>query len=389
VNDSTRRVTAFVLAWALSLGAARAADEPQIQLSTKTPPTVDVTGLPAADLSAVAKLGLQGDAWSKLFAVYVAPAPGKQTGPAVLGSYRVEDGVLRFEPRFPLVPGLAYRAVFELSQVPTRAARRESTIQKELIIVKPKTEPARIVQVFPTTDRLPENQLKFYLVFSAPMARGDVYRHIKLLDEKGQAVELPFLELDQELWDKSAQRLTVFCDPGRIKRGLKPREEFGPVLTEGKRYTLVIDTGLEDANGNPLKEPFRKVFQALAPDDTQPDPKTWKLQAPAVGTKAPLTVTSPKPLDRALFERLVWVVDSRGRKVAGTVAVTHEEKVWQFTPTAAWQAGTYRLVADSRLEDLAGNSIARPFEVDVFHPVTRETKSQTVDVPFEVQPARP
>ena len=116
-----------------------------------------------------------------------------------------------------------------------------------------------MAQVYPTADRLPENQLKFYVVFSAPMARGGVYRHINLLDERGKAVDLPFLELDQELWDKSAQRLTVFCDPGRIKRGLKPREEFGPVLVEGKRYTLVIDTGLEDANGNPLKERFQKL----------------------------------------------------------------------------------------------------------------------------------
>jgi hypothetical protein len=348
---------------------------------------VEVTGISAADLSAVSNLGLQGDAWSKLFSVYVAPAPGKQAGPAVLGSYRIEGGVLRFEPRFPLARGLVYRAVFEPSQVPTRAARHEPAIQKELIIPKPRTAPARVVQVYPTTDRLPENQLKFYLVFSAPMARGDVYRHIKLLDEEGKAVDLPFLELDQELWDKSAQRLTVFCDPGRIKRGLKPREEFGPVLTEGKHYTLVIDTGLEDANGNALKGPFRKAFQALPPDDTQPDPKTWKVQVPAAGTRTPLTVTSPKSLDQALFERLVWVVDSQGRKVAGNVAVTREEKVWQFTPATAWEAGKYHLVADTRLEDLAGNNIARPFEVDVFHPIQREIKGQTVGVPFEVRPA--
>jgi hypothetical protein len=41
-------------------------------------------------------------------------------------------------------------------------------------------------------------------------------------------------------------------------------------------------------------------------------------------------------------------------------------------------------VADTRLEDLAGNSIAKPFEVDVFHPVQREIKTETVKVPFEI-----
>jgi hypothetical protein len=380
-------MAAFFVGCVCCGGAAGADDQPQIQLGRKSPPTVDITGLPAADLSAISNLGLKGDAWSRVFAVYVAPARGKLPGPAVLGSYRVEAGVLRFEPRYPLVPGVPYRAVFEPSQVPTRAARHEPTIQQELLIAKPKAEPSRVVQVYPTADRLPENQLKFYLVFSAPMARGDVYRHIKLLDEHGKAIDLPFLELDQELWDKSAQRLTVFCDPGRIKRGLKPREDLGPVLTEGKRYTLVIDSGLEDANGNPLKEPFRKAFQALPPDDTQPDPKTWKVLAPPAGTKTPLTVTSPKSLDQALFERLVWVVDAQGRKVAGTVTVTQEEKVWRFTPAAAWEAGNYQLVADTRLEDLAGNNIARPFEVDVFHPIEREIRSQTVSIPVAVRQA--
>jgi len=49
-----------------------------------------------------------------------------------------------------------------------------------------------------------------------------------------------------------------------------------------------------------------------------------------------------------------------------------------------WKAGRYYFVADTRLEDLAGNSIARPFEVDVFHPVEREVKGETVRIPFDV-----
>jgi hypothetical protein len=384
VNDRTR--LAAIVGITVLLGAApvQSAEGLQIRLTGKSAPTVDVAGLPAADLSAIDKLGLQGEAWSKLFAVYVVPAAGKQRGPAMLGSYRLEDNVLRFEPRYPLVPGVRYRAVFEPSHVPTRAARNEPVIEKELSLLKPKTEPARVTQVYPSTDRLPENQLKFYLHFSAPMARGGVYQHIRLLDEKGKEIDLPFLELDEELWDNACKRLTVFCDPGRIKRGLKPREEFGPVLEEGKRYTLVIDTGLEDANGNALKEPFRKAFRALPPDDARLDPKTWKLQAPAAGTREPVTVTFPKPLDHALLERLVWVTDARGRKLPGTLTVTGEETIWRFTPTTAWEAGAYHLVADTRLEDLAGNSIARPFEVDVFHPVQREVKTETIKVPFTV-----
>jgi hypothetical protein len=314
----------------------------------------------------------------------VVPSAGKERGPALLGSYRIEEGVLRFEPRFPLVRGVRYRVVFDPARVPSRAALKEKPIEKEILLAKPKTDPTVVTQVYPTADRLPENQLKFYLHFSAPMSKGDSYKHIKLLDEKGEAVFVPFLELEQELWNGDATRLTVFCDPGRIKRGLRPREEDGPVLEEGKSYTLVIERGLEDANGNPLKEEFRKKFKALAPDDKQPDPKNWKIKAPAAGTLAPVIVTIPKGLDHALLERLVWVADAKGQKPAGKVTISEHETVWQFTPEKAWAAGTYQIVADTRLEDLAGNSIAKPFEVDVFHPVQKEVKTETVAIKFEV-----
>src|SRR5262249_14915367 len=150
-------------------------------------------------------------------------------------------------------------------------------------------------------------------------------------------------------------------------------------------YTLVVGPGLEDASGNVLKEAFRKPFTALPPDDTQPDPKAWKVQPPAAGTRDPLTVTLPKPLDHALLERLLWVADGRGRKLAGAVTTDRAETVWRFVPEAAWPAGAYELVADTRLEDLAGNSIARPFEVDVFHPVQREVKAEAAKVPFAVR----
>ena len=366
---------------------ARGDGGPSVRLNGEAAKTIDVAGLTAKDLAAIDKLGFKDDEWHKLLAVYVVPAEGKERGPALLGSYRTEDGVLRFEPRFPLARGLRYQAVFNPALLPTREALKEKPLEKIVLLEKPKTDPTLVTEVYPTADQLPENQLKFYLHFSAPMSRGDSYKHIKLLGEDGKAVELPFLELDQELWDPKGERLTVFFDPGRIKRGLKPREEVGPVLEEGKTYTLVIDRQFEDANGNPLKEEFRKKFKAIAPNDKQPDPKTWKLKAPTAGERGPLIVTFPKPMDQALAERMVWVVDPSGTKVAGKVTIAEHETVWRFTPEKAWEAGSYQLVADTRLEDLAGNNIARPFEVDVFHPVQREVKAETVKVDFEVKPA--
>jgi hypothetical protein len=206
-------------------------------------------------------------------------------------------------------------------------------------------------------------------------------------DPAGEAVDLPFLELDQELWDATGKRLTLFLDPGRIKRGLKPREEVGPILVEGKRYTLVIDRAWKDAGGNPLKETFRKTFLVLAPDDATPDPKTWKLQAPAAASRAPLVVRFPESLDHALLHRMLWIEDDRGRRVDGSLTVSDNETRFCFTPRQPWVAGTYHLVANKRLEDLAGNSIGRPFEVDAVRPIQRKIETETVRVPFAVRAA--
>ena len=49
-------------------------------------------------------------------------------------------------------------------------------------------------------------------------------------------MDAPFLELDEELWSPDGTRFTLVFDPGRIKRGLKPREEAGPILEAGKSY---------------------------------------------------------------------------------------------------------------------------------------------------------
>jgi hypothetical protein len=378
---------------AAGAGGAAAAERrgPTIRLSQATrggPPAVfEVVGVDPAALAKLAKAGLKADQWTALFTIHVAgKAASGGTPPAVLGSYQVKDNVIRFEPRFPLVRGLRYRAVFDPSRLPGGDKTADKKVEAEFTLPKPAVAPTTVVrQVYPTSSKLPENQLKFYLHFSAPMSRGDVYRHIKLLNAAGKPVELPFLELVDELWDRDAKRLTLLFDPGRIKRGLKPREDLGPVLEEGKTYTLVIDRNWQDAEGNPLKESFRKTFKVMAPEDRCPDLKAWKIEPPQAGTTRPLTVRFPRPMDHALLNRVVWVTDANGKSVGGTVAVTDEETRWHFTPERPWQAGAYHLVAETSLEDLAGNNLERPFEVDVFRPIQREMKVKTVQLPFQVR----
>jgi hypothetical protein len=374
--SAVKRLLALVI---LALSATAVAEGPKtgplIRLS-KDGATIEVTALSKEALLSLARID-DPEQWKKRFAVRThLPGKDRDAQPAMLGTYRVEKDVLRFVPRFPLTPGVRYRAVLDLGGKP---------IEKVLSLPKKQPRATVTVSVYPSADRLPENLLKFYLHFSAPMRQGEVYRHIKLLDRSGKAIDMPFLELDQELWDPSGTRFTLFFDPGRIKRGLKPREEVGPALEEGKRYTLVIDRNWRDAHGAPMKEGLRKRFTVLAPDDTQPDTKTWKLAAPASGSRAALKVTFPKSMDHALLHRMLWVIDGARKKVPGTIAVSDKETTWQFTPESPWGKGAHHLVADTRIEDLSGNSIGRPFEVDVLRPVERSIKTETVKIPFSVK----
>jgi hypothetical protein len=357
---------------------------PKIERRGDTHGHFEVRGLPQATLEALRRQEMDAGKWAAVFAVSV-DGKGPPRSPPLAGSYRIEDGVIRFEPRYPLLRGVRYRAALTADRLSAGPGEQIESASAVFELPRPEHPPTVVDHVYPSRGTVPENLLKFYIHFSAPMSRGEAYEHVRLLDAAGKPVEAPFLELREELWDGPGRRFTLFFDPGRIKRGLKPREEVGPALEEGKSYTLVVDRAWPDAQGDPLKEAYKKAFRVTAPDEHQPDPKQWKVRAPAADTKDKLVVTFPGPLDHAMLERVLWVSDDRGQEVEGAITVGDEETRWEFTPKLRWRGGAYNLVAETTLEDLAGNSIARPFEVDVFHPIQRRVETKMVKVPFEVR----
>jgi hypothetical protein len=363
---------------------------------------VEVAGLDPIVLAALSAPGMTPDRWTSFLAVRVVallPARTSQN-PPVWGKYHAQAGVIRFEPRFPLVPGMRYRADFdperldalarELSPGPGLAERNAPFASKLAAEYSPPQKRARpttkVTEVYPTRATLPENLLRFYIAFSAPMSRGEAYGHVKLESASGKPVDSPFLELEQELWTGDGTRFTLLLDPGRIKRGLRPREEIGPILEEGKRYSLVIDPGWPDAEGNPLAGGFRKSFQVSGADETAPEPKAWDLSRPRAATRDPLELRFPEPLDRALLDRLIVAQDRAGKAVPGQVSIAGEETIWRLTPRYPWRSGVYRLVVGADLEDVAGNSVARPFEVDLAGPISRRVASEQVVLPLRIGP---
>lgn len=352
------------------------------------PSWVEIAGIDTQNLDALARSGWDPARWASLFHVTVAPErlEGADEPPPVLGTYRVVDDALRFQPRFAWEPGLLHRARFRPSRLPRAAVNAPADVTTEFTRRAPRpTASAFVVRVDPSASLLPENLLKFYLHFSQPMSRGEAYHRVHLLDASGRKVELPFLELGEELWDPSGTRLTLLLDPGRIKRGLKPREEQGPILESGRSYALVVDRNWPDAGGQPLRSAYRKTFRAGPADETQPDPRTWVLESPRAGTDESLGLAFPEPLDRAMLDRVLAVHDPEGRIVPGRAEVNTAGTRWSFRPERPWRPGTYRVDVDTALEDLAGNSIARPFEVDVLRPLTRRTEPTTASLPFAIR----
>jgi hypothetical protein len=301
--------------------------------------------------------------------------------PPMLGEVVREGDSLRFAPRFPLQPGLGYRAVYRApGQTPLAVV-----LELEGAAAGSVAPPTSIERIDPSPDLLPENLLKLYLHFSAPMSRGEAYRRIRLLDEQGRAVELPFLEIDQELWDPDGTRLTLLFDPGRVKRDLLPNKEVGPPLQAGRGYTLVMDRAWPDARGLPLASDGRKSFRVGPPDHTPPRTSDWRVAPPRAGTREPLVVRFPEPLDRALLERVVEIWDGSGAPVLGEIAIDAGETRLSLTPREPWKRGEYTLRAATILEDLAGNSLGRAFEVDVFERVEDRFLEVTANLPFQIE----
>ena len=349
--------------------------------------TIVVSGIDPENLAALAMVDWDAERWAEVLSLTVGSNKAKPL--PIAGTYRVVEDLLRFKPRFPLEPGVVYLAKFDLSRLPAARGSRTSV----LIIRMPdwnKPAPTVVARVEPSGDVLPENLLKFYIHFSAPMSRGEVYERVRLTDEAGRAVEGAFLRIGEELWDNSGTRITLLLDPGRIKRGLRPREEDGPILSAGKTYSLFVDRGWPDAAGQPLRESYQKTFRAGPARMRQLDPANWTITTPERSTKTPLVVTFPDPLDRAMLDHALVLLDSRGTKVAGRASVGEGAHCWRFAPDESWKPGTYQLEIDSDLEDLAGNSLSRAFEVDVEGPVRARNEARRERVTITISlPSRP
>jgi hypothetical protein len=372
----------FVAA-ATACGGSRASGPPEIRLVPDADggAVIAVTNLPDDVAETLAARELTREQWVEILSVSVDDGQ-----PAMLGTYALSGNTLRFTPMFPLDPGRQYRVALRTGAANGHDDGASAPLLAMVGLPRSEAVSSTVVsQIFPSSDVVPENQLRLYIHFSAPMGRSAGLEHITLIDASGAEVVDPFLPLDAEFWNDDRTRYTVFFDPGRQKRGILPNQQMGRSLEPGKRYTLVISREWRDGNGLPLKEEFRREFRVGPADERPLAVNAWRVAPPAAGTRDALSVAFDEPLDHGLLLRALGVTGGDGKFLDGEVRIDGGESRWSFTPRAEWKAGVYQLTALAMLEDLAGNRIGHAFEVDTFNRVDSSPEPERTSVPFTVR----
>ncbi len=294
----------------------------------------------------------------------------------VLGQLTLEAGLVRWQPRYQLGHGQTYTAVWSPADG-DQVVRAFTTPAKDLAAT------TVVSAVYPVTEVVPENLLRLYVQFSAPMSRGRAREFLELVDDAGNPISGAFVVPEHELWSPASDRLTVFFDPGRLKQDVGPNLELGSPLRAGQTITLRVSAEWPDGEGAPLAARLDKTWRVGPADRARPNPEGWLLTAP-VTPDAPVDLRLEEPLDHALLERLITVESSDGERIEGSSLVFDGDRRWSFAPATPWPPGGYVVRVAPSLEDLAGNSLSRLFDEPLDADRIGVPEMQPVTLPFEI-----
>lgn len=257
-----------------------------------------------------------------------------------------------FVPATPFVQGQSYEALIHFASGSTA---------KMGITFGHMDSSVPTVQVSPSPGLIPANTLKLYLDFSEPMEQGVFLNHLRLLKRGGEEVAGAFRET--ELWSPDGRRLTIMFHPGRQKAGVNLNVDEGPVLMAGEHYKLIVSGRWRSAKGLPLGQEGVFPILAAGADHAQPDPACWQVRIPQAETADVLAVMTNELFEPQIFKRALQITGIPGTSATKLVGQGRVE--WQFTPREVWKPGKYQIEIDPALEDLAGNTLQKPFEVDL------------------------
>lgn len=295
---------------------------------------------------------------------------------SIFGEIKTQNEGKVFKPIIPFTRGLSYEIVV-----------KGKVLQEIYIPTLDDDEMIPVVEsVYPSQDTVPENLLKVYLKFSQPMKEGVALNYLSLLDADNDTVPAVFLNLQPELWDQTGTQLTVWLDPGRIKRDLIPNLEMGAPLGKNQNYKLVVSEGWKSKNGLAIPSDFIKSYMVVARDSLYPTPSQWELKLPKAETKEVFQMDFLEPLDYALLQEVFIIKSEEKLEVPGRWELADHENMIRFLPTERWKAGNYKVEIETRLEDLAGNNLNRLFEIDLKNQEKEnEVDKKSLELNFQVK----
>ena len=219
----------------------------------------------------------------------------------------------------------------------------------------------KVLEVYPTTDSIPVNILRFYIQFSAPMQEMNILKHIKLRNEENKDITGVFFENQHELWNEDRTKVTLIIDPGRVKLGLLANNKMGRAFDEDKKYTLTIDSLLMDFNDQKLSGKFSKTFVAVKEDRIPPDTENWKLLLPKANSSDAILIDFQDKIDHISASTLIKIFQNK-EEIQGEISLDNQEQNWAFKPFKSWEKGNYSIIINPRLEDIAANSLNQIFD---------------------------
>lgn len=384
------RVAAFlmILFGSLGLGVSPSMAAPELHIDVNAKQhsesfgQIDVTGFNAEFLTALRQRKLDANAWNDMFKVQLYSDVTQVTPeqlPNVSGRYEILHSAVRFVPTFAPSAGLSYRVSLSFEGYPQK---NEEFYLSPISSAKPLD--SKVACVYPSAVAIPENTLRFYVHFTQPMRRGQVEKHIRLLDDFGKVIENAFIVGPLgELWDNQQRRLTLLLDPGRIKQGVAPNRVKGPALQQGSQVTLRIDKQLKNADGNALESDFTKTFEITSAIRDAVSPASWVVKSPSLETNHPLRVRFSRNLDSAMLLHSIRVYNAEGAEVEGEATVTEEETLWAYHPTVPWESEKYFIEVDTSLEDVSGNNVLGPMDAK-FTSESQTGSTKVVIIPFNM-----
>ncbi|SMG27034.1 hypothetical protein SAMN05661096_01566 [Marivirga sericea] len=285
----------------------------------------------------------------------------------IIGEIERNQKGVTFLPIVPFSPDESYEVWNSKSKL------FEFTVKSNLSV-------PRLINVYPLSNEVPANFLKFYLEFSNSMGEVNPYEKISLY-KGNQKLEHAILRLDPPLWNEDRTVLTVWLEPGRIKTDLGPNRMIGSILKPADSIEILIEP-LRGMNALKMDSTYRKRIVILPRDEIKPSIQNWKLETPVVSSTEQLMINTLEVMDYGSTVSGIKILYG-GKDFSGSTDFVNDTTV-SFKPDAKWKSGSYILRVNTKVEDLAGNNFNRLFEEDL-HGNNTIPEDDAVELEFRIE----